>query len=461
MEAEYKRDLNHNYLILHGEEEVDTSTYPVRMVLSNAIPCLLSCRLQSMNGQALLYYDITSRQTVSAVFEKRKVGARELKQLFGGILEALESLSAFLMNPDHLVLRPEYLYMDVETGTLYFCYVPGHGRDVRQQFREFCEYLLPKIDHQEEQAVVQGYGVYRRVMEEQFSFQDLEESLYGAQEEEIHFEKTKRKSVKEPELAPEEAEPMELPPEWSGSFSSRREEEKIAGHRTREEKKEKADWLPCFLGVGVMTILFLGIAGAKKLGYVPWLDASLLLGILLVGGGIFFLIWMIYCNQKRKKEAPVLPGSLEKEWERENVPEEKRKGEEPERFQAEEKGREDFPREELAETYGETVILSSSQQNRKAALVSKEPGLLATIVLEEELTVIGKLPMAADVVIPVETVSRIHAKIRKEGEDYYLSDLNSRNGTSVNGQMLQGDERYCLKEQDEVHFGGAVYVFLK
>ena len=92
-----------------------------------------------------------------------------------------------------------------------------------------------------------------------------------------------------------------------------------------------------------------------------------------------------------------------------------------------------------------------------------QPGTreLATIYLQEELTVIGKMETAADAVIDLPTVSRIHAKIRKQDGEYYLTDLNSRNGTSVNGKMIKSSEEYCLQDQDEVDFAQARYVFLK
>ena len=80
---------------------------------------------------------------------------------------------------------------------------------------------------------------------------------------------------------------------------------------------------------------------------------------------------------------------------------------------------------------------------------------------QEELTVIGKMETAADAVIDLPTVSRIHAKIRKRDGEYYLTDLNSRNGTSVNGKMIKSSEEYCLQDQDEVDFAQARYVFLK
>ena len=116
---------------------------------------------------------------------------------------------------------------------------------------------------------------------------------------------------------------------------------------------------------------------------------------------------------------------------------------------------------EKTENYGETVVLSAGQTEGPASLVSREPGELATIYLEQEIVVIGKLETASDAVINMPTVSRIHAKIRKRDGEYYLTDLNSRNGTSVNGQMLKAGEEHLLKDEDEVDFAQARYIFLR
>ena len=113
------------------------------------------------------------------------------------------------------------------------------------------------------------------------------------------------------------------------------------------------------------------------------------------------------------------------------------------------------------EDYGETVVLSAGQVRGPSSLVSREPGEFATIFLEQELTVIGKMENAADAVIPRATVSRVHARIRKVEDEYFLTDLNSRNGTSVNGRMLKANEEYQLQDEDEIDFAEARYVFIK
>ena len=37
MFAEYKRDVSHNYLILHGDETINTTSYQVRILTGNTM----------------------------------------------------------------------------------------------------------------------------------------------------------------------------------------------------------------------------------------------------------------------------------------------------------------------------------------------------------------------------------------------------------------------------------------
>lgn len=58
---------------------------------------------------------------------------------------------------------------------------------------------------------------------------------------------------------------------------------------------------------------------------------------------------------------------------------------------------------------------------------------------KEEIT-IGRDP-SADISINEHTVSRQHARITSRGEEYILQDLNSSNGTFVNGLQIHGEEK--------------------
>jgi pSer/pThr/pTyr-binding forkhead associated (FHA) protein len=59
----------------------------------------------------------------------------------------------------------------------------------------------------------------------------------------------------------------------------------------------------------------------------------------------------------------------------------------------------------------------------------------------------------SDVVIANEAVSRKHARIYKDGNDWLIEDLGSRHGTSVNGEPLAKDEKKLLRHGDLAQIG--------
>ncbi|XP_065852134.1 uncharacterized protein [Euphorbia lathyris] len=56
-------------------------------------------------------------------------------------------------------------------------------------------------------------------------------------------------------------------------------------------------------------------------------------------------------------------------------------------------------------------------------------------IAASEVTV-GRVPEKADLVIPVATVSGIHARIEKRGENLLVTDLDSTNGTFIDDKRL-------------------------
>ena len=96
MRSEYKRDMNHNYLILTGEDTINTDSYQVRMIVANVVPDLLQCRIQGIDGKFMVYYDVTSRHSMTALFENRKIGIEELQVILGGFIQVMEAMSESL-----------------------------------------------------------------------------------------------------------------------------------------------------------------------------------------------------------------------------------------------------------------------------------------------------------------------------------------------------------------------------
>ena len=457
MRAEYKRDMNHNYLILYGEDEINTDSYQVRMLVGNVIPSLLKCRIQGMDGRFLVYFDITSKQALSVLYEEKKMGVEDLRLIFGGFVKAMEDAAEYLMNPGQFIISPEYIYTDIEKRQIYFCMMPGYEKDIKEQFQLLTEYILPKIDHQDQDAVILGYGVYKRAMEDSFHLEHIKEELYKTQGQQ-GTTTTKAEQMKTESEQRQESEDFNL--EEEGFW----ENEEINQEFVRDGEKSKRLSLPQKTGVIVLAaILLCGIAAITLMGYLPYLETGTILGIIIVLVACVMLF--VYVSKIKKK-----PGALRQGREEER---DKPKGitgkvptDQTDQSQNTIKSVVKSTNKPVAKSsqlhadYGETVVLSAGAVSGPASLVSKEPGELATIYINEDLTVIGKLETACDAVISLPTVSRIHAKIRKKEDAYYLTDMNSRNGTAVNGRLLLPDEEYRLEPEDEVDFAQARYIFL-
>ena len=411
MRAEYKRDMNHNYLILYGEDEINTDSYQVRMLVGNVIPSLLKCRIQGMDGRFLVYFDITSKQALSVLYEEKKMGVEDLRLIFGGFVKAMEDAAEYLMNPGQFIISPEYIYTDIEKQEIYFCMMPGYEKDIKEQFQFLTEYILPKIDHQDQDAVILGYGVYKRAMEDSFHLEHIKEELYKTQGQQ-GTTTTKAEQMKTESEQRQESEDFNL--EEEGFW----ENEEINQEFVRDGEKSKRLSLPQKTGVIVLAaILLCGIAAITLMGYLPYLETGTILGIIIVLVACVMLF--VYVSKIKKK-----PGALRQGREEER---DKPKGitgkvptDQTDQSQNTIKSVVKSTNKPVAKSsqlhadYGETVVLSAGAVSGPASLVSKEPGELATIYINEDLTVIGKLETACDAVISLPTVSRIHAKIRKK-----------------------------------------------
>ena len=76
--------------------------------------------------------------------------------------------------------------------------------------------------------------------------------------------------------------------------------------------------------------------------------------------------------------------------------------------------------------------------------------------LTQERYVLGRHP-DCDIVVDAGAVSRHHAQLLVEGDEHYVEDMHSRNGTFVNDQLIFGRQR--LKEGDRIRVCDISFIF--
>ena len=118
---------------------------------------------------------------------------------------------------------------------------------------------------------------------------------------------------------------------------------------------------------------------------------------------------------------------------------------------------EDFYVDPSFELDEKTVLLTDAKPTGK--LIFDGRGGEDDFIINKEIFRIGS-GQNNDMILHSNTVSNSHAKIVKENGHYYLMDLNSLNGTTVNEEALCYKQRYKLKPMDKIAFATERYIFM-
>lgn len=93
---------------------------------------------------------------------------------------------------------------------------------------------------------------------------------------------------------------------------------------------------------------------------------------------------------------------------------------------------------------------SNNRGKAKLTLISLSPSNKNNITVNSEYFTIGKSLSCSAVIDSTNVISREHCAIKLRNNNYYVLDLNSTNGTYLNGMRLKPNEEYMLKNNDKL-----------
>ena len=103
-----------------------------------------------------------------------------------------------------------------------------------------------------------------------------------------------------------------------------------------------------------------------------------------------------------------------------------------------------------------TVVLTAGKGIR---LSSMNKAIAADLMVSAFPSILGAKAPEAQTILPCAGISRKHALLEQEGGRYFLSDLNSTNGTWLNGERLRPDEKKVLVNEDLITFADVRFMF--
>ncbi len=495
MNAEYRKELTKNYLVLEDTGNFSYEDYQVRMLTRNRIPGFLDCQARMLDGRLSFYYDTMDCRPLVTVYSGRPVGRADMETLLRAAASAMKSAGEYLLRPSGVLLEPEYIFQSAD-GKFLFCYLPGRTATFAEAFNGLSEYLLSHLNYGEKEGVVLGYGIYKKAQEEYACMESLL-AMLSEPETGLEFQK-------EPEMrdlyGEKEADTGEANEEKEDSLESqyvagsggRKQGKYGAGKEKRDRKQKKKeirkkeeislksrDNRKRYLKAAAGGVLFL-LAGAYVLyrrgiwevfpsetGQIvieagnraaeegfSW-EWFFLPGGIIVLLTAFFLFILLKRRKARNRET--MENSQEKSaW----VKEKRGEKEWSEKDWLEEGGQyfsmQEFQKE--PEVLSPTVYLGGGEPEIQRKLINMDNQ--EEIFLKGEIFRIGKARGMVELCLAEATVSRLHARLSKENSDWYIQDLNSTNGTYLNGRRIKASEKLLLSQGDEIRLADVEFLFL-
>lgn len=100
--------------------------------------------------------------------------------------------------------------------------------------------------------------------------------------------------------------------------------------------------------------------------------------------------------------------------------------------------------------------LKRIEKDKAGIIVLKGPSIGEKFLIKKENLTIGRSE-DSDILLDDITVSRHHAKIEKKENKFELNDLESLNGTYLNGEIIS--EPVFLKQGDKIQIGKYIFLF--
>lgn len=443
MKTKYIRDFRHNYLVIEKEDSGQNG-YLIKMITENTIDGLIPCQERMINGESLLYYDITSRQSIQSILEAQPLQMRHLQKLFSGLRTISEVMEKYLLSPEDLLLLPEFVYMDMATGEYSFIYYPERIGEGNTSLRDLNEFFMQHMNSENIPLVEAVYQMTDLLNRQQFVLDELitwfQENYDEEQmEERIHEQNEamaqsnwnqnmqtqnmyRNQGSQRPEVTVQNAG-WNQGTQWRENVNSRNRDERIQEQHRSESRmtqgkgpEQKDNWNSTVRETTMSCVRFPEPEEKKSL----WRR----------------LVEWVFPNSKNNKKEYTADSSRYVRYQDVTEPE----------------------RIPQPDDSGHTVFIPWIE-NSDNKLYGIGKSNKYHIPLQKLPITVGKMAGAVDLVLNDQSVSRLHARISRDGNRFFITDLNSTNGTFRNGMRLEPNASEIIEPGDEIGIGKLKFIY--
>ncbi|MEE3481700.1 MAG: DUF6382 domain-containing protein [Lachnospiraceae bacterium] len=473
MQVSYVRNVKGSFMIVEGSGEA--AAYEEQMLRENQVMVLLSFFTLCMDRKIQYWYEITGKTSFRDYVEQEGLSADLIRKFFTRLKTAFDRMSRYLIDPDHILLNPDTIFLERVPADfrIFLTYNPLDKGDVPSGIVTVTEFLTEQIEKGDSDVTDLCFRLYDASLKETDAFDAVLAVLKAFAPEEVPGKS------RAPVLLPEEAdyippvgreEPVRKSSGWHFGRDRREEvyedneEDRKGSRRFGRDRRDEVyeddgeeyqeETVSPSRGNSSRRTEDSSWEEARRPSEAeedPWgtgdeddneyeeAGGSLLNQLFSVFTDLFDSVF----SRTKKKALNLFPVNRD----------------EPDSL--------DFEYDADDTLDQPTILLSRSASPQSRATEECGGKLLyegtdgeKDYVLSKEVFRIGSQDDGNDAVLHSSVVSRHHARISKTNGDYFLEDLNSKNGTFVNGKMLSYRENVKLKRMDVITFADVVYRFV-
>lgn len=176
---EIKKELNHTYIVMKVDDNKTFDDYRFKMLKENRIKSLIPMDVRNINGEYLLYYDITDKESLDDYLKVHIVTEEIIKGVLSGLMLLSENLRIHFCEEELIISVPELVFKNRIDDSYEFICVPFIPEDDGD---ESCQVLLlqtfmEKIEVGEPELIESLFEIYDMAESGVKSYKTLYEKL--------------------------------------------------------------------------------------------------------------------------------------------------------------------------------------------------------------------------------------------------------------------------------------------
>lgn len=433
-EVRYENTSHADFLILKVPENESIIDYQIEMLRYNPNSSVVPVESRQIGEDTYLYYEITSLVSLELFLKNNRLGKKDYLEILRQISSTLLWCEGCLLQADRFILDSMYIFLGTQK-TIALLYLPvRHESGGADKLKKLVLDMNMYVDEMESNEP-EISGIIDFLGTEDFRIKGFNKLISRLDINSYHNSFT---SI------------------YDAGTAAKIGNSHTDGNNDSSALKSKTFtnlYIAAYLQIPVFAAILLASAILKNLNADNTLNYAAL--ILIAAAADILLIRFILGNKYKldifksrvlKKQPEVIDPVITKDKQLQNTI-----GDESNRNK--EASQQVFTNETL-----ETAILSFEKRCPKLSGTWEEAG--ETINITSDDFVIGRLKGQSDYISNNSAIGRLHARIIYKDCGYYITDLNSKNGTYVNGTRLNGCMENEIKSGDRITLANREYIFI-